>query len=290
MREMAWDSPVFIGGLSYSGKTQLRQLLSSEDLCLQRRTGLWRHFGRFGDLDQETNRSRARQAFRAENVAAVLEADWDAVFAEFAEGDHSYVRLFGIAHRRHAAAHGCRRWGEQYGGVVRFAPQIFASYPEARVVHMLRHPGGRALRMLGRRRPGWKGMETAAGIESWRLAGQQAIRYPDRYRVLTYEELRSDPSEWADRIRSWIGEPSTSGRPVSEDEVRFDRQESLEGRAARRAWAFADAAVPGWPQAGSAVGTGESEMVPGTLAVWGSPVDALALRYRLYMANRGNET
>jgi len=49
--------PIYIGGVSYSGKTQLRLLLSNHpEIVITRRTYLWRKINnQFGDLDQETN-------------------------------------------------------------------------------------------------------------------------------------------------------------------------------------------------------------------------------------------
>jgi hypothetical protein len=288
MREQPCDAPIFIGGLSYSGKTQLRQLLEAHpDLSLQRRTGLWAYTGSFGNLAIEANRSKARQVLESEGVASVLTPDWDRVFAEFEQGQHSYARLFGIVNRQHAEDRGRRRWGEQYGSIVNYSSEIFAAFPEARIIHMIRHPRGRLSRMEGRRRPGWMGLEAAAGIDSLRLAQVQRARHPNRYMVLDYEQLRENPVGSARRMLGWIDEP---GDVVIDSslvgELRFDPVASPETES--RVEAFASAAAPDWP-----VGDISSHgPAPSEDRHWGwllrrFPVDALVLWYRLYMSDRG---
>ena len=52
--------PIFIGGLSFSGKTTLRLMLSSHPvIVLSRRTYMWQRFyGRYGDLRRPENLER----------------------------------------------------------------------------------------------------------------------------------------------------------------------------------------------------------------------------------------
>lgn len=286
-------APVFIGGLSYSGKTQLRQLLENHtNLSLHRRTGLWRYYGRFGDLSLESNRRDAREALKFEDVATVLAPNWDDVFEEFEDGEHSYPRLFGIVHSQCAAQLGRSRWGEQYGGIVRFAAGILTSYPAGRIIHMIRHPRGRLTRMRGsRRRPGFIGWETAAGIESLRLAEDQRIRYGDRYMVLSYERLRQDPEGCIHDICHWIGEAKalhTEGTGIQE--VRFDSDEPAPETSHRRAWEFPTLAIPDWPSDEFASGVGASPVDRvGWSIPWRFPVDAFAMWYRLTTTKRGEE-
>jgi hypothetical protein len=285
-------APVFLGGLSYSGKTQLRQLLEIHtDLSLHRRTRLWRYHGRFGDLDLSPNRRRAREVLESEDAAAVLEPKWDEVFEEFENGEHSYARLFGIVHGRRAAELGKSRWGEQYGGIVRFAPEILAAYPEARIIHMVRHPRERLMRILnrGRRRPGVVGWETAEGIESLRLAEEQSRLYANRYLVLSYERLRQDPMECLGEVCEWIEEvPRPDVGDPGSDGVRFDPD--VPAGEEPRALGLAAVVTPGWPT-GRAVSR-ESVSSAGRLSwsgVFRFPVEATTMWYRLNMSNRGKE-
>lgn len=277
-------APVFIGGLSYSGKTQLRQLLENHtNLSLHRRTGLWRYYGRFGDLSLESNRREARKVLESDGVATVLAPDWDDVFDEFEEGDHSYARLFGVVHSQRAAALGLPRWGEQYGGIVRFASAIFASYPAGRIIHMIRHPRGRLMRLVGRpRRPGAIGAETAAGIESLRLAREQKARYGDRYKVLSYERLRQDPEGSINEVCDWIGESPIRHLGESGHAVRFDSEQTTED-IPNKALAFSDLAVPDWPSDDSALGQGGSSRARRMRSsiAWRFPVNAMVMWYRL---------
>ena len=52
--------PIFIGGLSFSGKTELRLMLSSHpNLAFSRRTYMWpRYFERYGDLSRSEQLER----------------------------------------------------------------------------------------------------------------------------------------------------------------------------------------------------------------------------------------
>ena len=219
---MIEQRPIFIGGLSHSGKTQLRIALEANpQLSLTRRTYLWdRFYGRFGDLHDPANLGRCLEALCADEAVAQLSPDPPAIRREVAEGDPSYARVFGAFHRQHAERLGKPRWGEQLGFVERFADPIFAAYPSARMIHMVRDPrsgsGGR------RRRPGALGWETARWLSSASLATRNRRRYPEGYLVVRCEALAADPAPTVADVCAFLGEPMLPAVRDRLDQIRFE--------------------------------------------------------------------
>jgi Sulfotransferase family len=201
--------PVFIGGLSGSGKTQLRMVLGVHpDVSLTRRTRMWdRFYGRFGDLRDPANLDRCLSAMLGDPGVQQLAPDERRVRGELADGPCTYARLFGLLHQHHAERLGKRRWGDQLGFVERFADPIFATFPSARMVHMVRDPrqrpsaGGRGLGCSAK-----VGSETAMWLRSAELAERNRRLYRDGYLVVRYETFSAHPAETADAICSFVGE------------------------------------------------------------------------------------
>lgn len=204
------DAPIFIGGLSHSGKTPLRMVLGAHpDLVMTRRTKLWdRFYGRFGDLGDRRNLERCVAAIVAHPGADPLEPDPERLLADLSDGPVTYARLFGLVHRHHADGLDKRRWGEQLGFVERFAAPIFASFPDARMIHMVRDPRHRqdAAAAHSRGRRGKVGWETATWLHSAELAERNRTHYPHRYRVVRYETLVASPTETVEELCAFIGE------------------------------------------------------------------------------------
>ncbi len=190
---MSPTGPIFIGGLSASGKTELRLMLEAHpDLLFTRRTYLWtRIYGRFGDLSLPENFERCLQAILSLKHIDVLHPDPARLRAAFLAGPPTYERLFGLLHGQNAARAGKRRWGDQLGLVEEYVDPIFAAFPDARMIHMVRDPRGRfgehaARARFRRAKVGW---DTAEWRRSARLAAQHRARFPDRYLVVSYEAL-----------------------------------------------------------------------------------------------------
>jgi hypothetical protein len=210
--------PIFIGGLSASGKTQLRVVLDAHrELSLMRRTHLWdRFYGRFGPLSQPENLRRCLAAMEASEDVQRLEPDWRRVRNDLSVGDASYARLFALLNEHHAERGGKRRWGEQLQFVECFAEPIFASFPDARMIHMIRHPGSLT---TSHKTLGW---EVASWLHSARAADTNRARYPGRYRVVQYEELAARPTETLRAVCEFIGEDFTEAMAETLSTIRFD--------------------------------------------------------------------
>lgn len=221
--------PIFIGGLSGSGKTQLRMALGAHpDISLTRRTRMWdRFYGRFGDLRDPANLDRCLATMLRDPGVQRLAPDERRVRRELADGPPTYARLFALMHQHHAERAGKRRWGDQLGFIERFADPIFAAFPSARMVHMVRDPRHRPSTGGGRRHAlaaklGW---ETAMWLRSVELATRNQRRYPGGYLVVRYEVLSDRPVGTAAAICSFIGERFSPSMADAVRGLRFDTGE-----------------------------------------------------------------
>ena len=202
--------PIFIGGLSFTGKTQLRMMLSRHpNILISRRTHLWDHFyNRFGDLSKPSNLERCLGAMQAFKSIRVLLPNMELIGMEFSQGPATYERLFALLHAQHARREGKSRWGDQLGFIEHYADRIFAAYPSARMIHMVRDPGARSgeSRESSTRSIGRIGWETAWWLSSARLASRHQKLYPKRYLVVCYEQLFAHPEQTMREICDFLGE------------------------------------------------------------------------------------
>jgi hypothetical protein len=228
-------SPLYIGGLSYSGKTQLSHMLMGlPGLTITRRTYLWpRYYQRFGDLSREANLAACLDAMLAAPGIRALSPDRRRIEQAFGDGPATYARLFAILHAQHAADRGARRWGDQLGGIEQYAEPILADDATARFIHMVRDPRGRQA-MIARagRRPGVTGWETRRWRQSAGLGLRQRDRYSGRYLLVRYEDLRGRAEETLRQVCAFIGEPYSPALlpdPTLWDSDPYPRGESAVG-------------------------------------------------------------
>jgi hypothetical protein len=205
------DGPIFIGGPDRCGKTLLAALVGSHPRVAIPIVGsnLWTYFaGQFGDLGSGENLDRCLDALRSYKHARFLDPDYDRIRRDLLTGEASYARLFALIHEQYAERAGKSRWGDQTGLIERYADQIFAAYPGAKMVHMIRDPRDRYEASLALW-PGGRGRAGAAAARwgfSARLAQRNARRYPDRYRVVRYEDLVCDPERTLRWVTAFLGE------------------------------------------------------------------------------------
>ena len=210
------NGPIFIGGLDRSGKTPLRRMLGRHPrLALTRRTYLWtRFYNCYGDLAEPKNLERCLQAMLQQRAIQALQPDADRIRREFGQGPATYARLFELIHQHNAERLGKPRWGDQLGLVERFAETIFAAYPEAKMIHMVRDPRDRYTAALSDMRrgktsqmPNWKaGTAVARWLYSVRLAEHNRQQFANRYLVLRYEALVQDPGRTLAAVCEFLGE------------------------------------------------------------------------------------
>jgi hypothetical protein len=227
------DRPVFIGGLSYSGKTPLRLMLSSHtNLALSRRTYMWqRYYRRFGDLADAGSFDRCLATMLAHPSIRALSPDEARIRRDFGRGPATYGRLFAVIHEQFAAAYGKERWGAQIGQIEEYADVIFADYPAARMIHMMSDPRQRWQRAAnGRRRTGKTGWETAKWLHSAHLARRNQARYAGRYLVVDDDSLAHEAEATLRTVCDFLGESYEPEMLTMEAAIRFGDDEETAGK------------------------------------------------------------
>ena len=202
--------PIFLGGPHHVGKTWVRLALSTHpNIAISRRTYLWSHFyDLYGDLGQPANFERCLSAMlQHKHLPAVLKPDPDRIRREFSQGPLPYTRLFALLHEHHAQRLGKSRWGDQLAFIERYADQIFAAYPGAKLIHMIRDPRKwfEVSISNSRLRKGNVGGATACWLYSLGLAERNQRRYPDCYKVVRYEMVVSQPERTLREICAFLG-------------------------------------------------------------------------------------
>lgn len=231
--------PIFIGGASFSGKTLLHAMLSAHpNMVITRHTYMWpRYYQGFGELKRPENFERCLTAMLQDRHIRALDPNPERIRIEFRQGPASYGRLFSLFHQHHAEQVGKTRWGDQLSFIERYANPILASYPDARMIHMIRDPRERYRESLDRsshRR--WKvGLETATWLHSARLAERNVRRYPAAYKVVRYESLVSDPEGALREVCSFLGEDYASAMLASAGRIEPGGEEVSKARDGRNA-------------------------------------------------------
>jgi len=218
------DSPIFIGGLERSGKSYLRMMLGGHPrLFFSRRTNLWtRYYNRYDDLNERENLERCLGDLLKSKHTRALIADPFELRQELVTGTVSYGRLFALIHEGHARKIGKPRWGDQTEFLERCADVIFAAFPHARFIQLLRDPRDRYEAML--HKSGRRGGPGVA-VTRWRNSAELAIRnereYPGRYKVVRYEDMVKEPESTLKGVCDFLGEQYFPDMLRMQGEARF---------------------------------------------------------------------
>lgn len=207
---MTVPGPIFIAGLERSGTSLIYALLGSHpNIAMSRRTNLWTHYyNQYGDLADEGNFEHCLKMMMAYKRLLKLNPDPERIRREFHQGERTYARLFALLEEHFAEQCGKPRWGDKSLNTERYADEIMAAYPGARIIHLMRDPRDRFASSLAR----WKVMRggVGAGAAMWRnssrLAERNHRRYPDRYLILRYEDLAARPEQTLREVCAFIGE------------------------------------------------------------------------------------
>jgi hypothetical protein len=205
------DRPVFVAGPDRSGTTLMFALLASHpDLSMVRRTNMWRYFHRrYGSLDVPANLDRCLDEMVRYRRMRHLHPDTDRIRAEFRAGPPTYGRLFALFHAHNAERAAKPRWGDKSLHTEHFADEVFAEFPDARIVHMVRDPRDRYASV--RRRNGQElsrvGAATGRWLLSTRAAARNTERHPDRYLIVRYEDLVRAPEATMHRVCAFVDLP-----------------------------------------------------------------------------------
>jgi hypothetical protein len=207
---MSGGGPVYVAGLERSGTSLMFALLASHpNLAMTRRTNLWRHFyGQFGDLTSPHDLDRCLETMRRYKRLVGLGTDWDRLRADLLAGPVSYPRLFALLEQQYADRLGRPRWGDKSLHTERYARQIVAADPGAKILHMIRDPRDRFASSYARWtvRRGGVGAGTAEWLSSARLALRNERAFPANCRAVRYESLATDPEGTLAALCAFIGE------------------------------------------------------------------------------------
>lgn len=205
------ENPIFIGGPDRCGKTTLRAFLVSHPRIAIPANGsnMWTYFyGQFGDLGKRENFERCLAAMLHYKHVRFLQPDPERIRREFGEGEPTYGRLFALIHQHYAERENKPRWGEQTGLIERYADQVFAEFPNARMLHMIRDPRDRyqASLILWPDGKGRAGGAAARWLYSMALAQRNLRKYPGRYQIVRFESLVRETEQTLRQICEFLGE------------------------------------------------------------------------------------
>lgn len=205
------NGPIFIGGPDRCGKTMLRAFLVSHARIAIPAIGsnLWTYFyGQHGDLRRHENFEHCLAALLHYKHVRFLQPDAERLRREFWQGEPTYARLFALLLEHYAEREGKPRWGDQSGLIERYADLIFAAYPYAKMIHMIRDPRDRYEAALTRWTTGKAraGGATARWLYSARLAQRNQSKYPHRYKIVRYEEMVTAPEQTVRAVCTFLGE------------------------------------------------------------------------------------
>jgi hypothetical protein len=228
--------PIFLAGSCRSGKTLLRAVVAeSPNITVTRRTDMWpRYYERYGDLARPANFERCVCAMLQRKQIAALGIDIDALRRDFTSGDATYARLFDLMNRQATERAGKQRWLDQTASIDVFADQVFAAYPDARIVHMIREP--RDAYVAVRERNGDRRWAITRFVRAWidaaSGAARNARRFPHAYTIVRYESLVTETEATVRHVCDAIEEPFvpsmltlpnspryTAGRPPGEPAI-----------------------------------------------------------------------
>ncbi len=206
-------NPIYVAGLERSGTSLMYALLTSHpNIAMTRRTNLWTHFyDQYGHLSEPDNFERCLYDMMRYKRLVLLKPDPDRLRTEFREGEPAYGRLFGLLEAQYAERVGKPRWGDKSLHTERYADPIFAAFPSAKILHIIRDPRDRYASVLTRwkKNRGGAGAGAAMWLSSVKLAEDNAERYPGGYKIVRYETLATHPEQTLQEICAFLDEEYT---------------------------------------------------------------------------------
>jgi hypothetical protein len=203
--------PIYLAGADRSGTTLMYALLASHSHIAMPHLGsnMWTFFyGQFGDLRRRENFERCLAALVRYKNVLILNPDVERIRREFWRGAPTYARLFALFHDHFTERAGKLRWGDKTSYVERYADQIFAAYPGVQMIHLIRDPRDRYASAIKRwpQQKGQVGGATIRWLYSVGLAQRNLQRYPDRYKIVRYETLVTQPEATIRAVCEFLGE------------------------------------------------------------------------------------
>jgi Sulfotransferase family len=209
--------PVFVGGCPRSGTTLLRTMLNSHpELAIPHETRVlidgYRRRAMWGDLGDPENRRRLARWVVDRKVSRYrrLSENADELVEAMVAAPPTLGSVLGAGFRLFAAHHGKERWGEKRPSVVLNLDAVFAMFPDAQYVNVVRDPRAAvaSIRRVGKRY-GWGAHGLPGGTDTWERSVRAADRWrrrlpADQFLEVQYEHLVADPSAALARIVEFL--------------------------------------------------------------------------------------
>jgi hypothetical protein len=209
--------PVFVGGCPRSGTTLLRVMLDAHpDLAMPGETRIlvdgYRARVRFGDLEDPENRRRVARWVVGRKVAnhERLTGDADELVERMVAAPPTIGSVLSAGFQLYAERHGKARWGDKRPSLVLNLDAVFAMFPDAQFVNVVRDPRAvvASIRRVGRRH-GWHGRGLPAGADTWERSVHAADRWrrrvrADQFHELRYEDLVTEPAAELKRLVAFL--------------------------------------------------------------------------------------
>jgi hypothetical protein len=117
--------------------------------------------------------------------------------------------VFEACFRIFADAHEKPRWGDKRPGYTGYLPMLFALFPDAQYINLIRDPRAAVSSQMPL---GWdeEGTELASSTATWETSIRKVDDYapklrPDQLLDVRYEDLVSDPHGTLERVCDWAG-------------------------------------------------------------------------------------
>lgn len=171
--------------------------------------GAWMRRRKFGDLSDPENRRRVARWIAGRNKSRLkrLGVDTDELVARLETAPPTIGSVLGTCFVLYAERQGKVRWGDKRPTHVQHLDAVFAMFPNAQFVNVVRDPRatGASIRKIG-----WYDGDLARGAELWersiRAVDQWRTRLaPDQLFEIQYEELVGEPRESLERIADFLG-------------------------------------------------------------------------------------
>jgi len=209
--------PVFVGGCPRSGTTLLRAMLDAHpDLAIPGETRIlvdgFRCRARWGDLEDAENRRRVALWVAGRKVARArrLTDDTDKLVERMVAAPPTIGSVLSAGFQLYAEERGKPRWGDKRPSLVLNLDAVFAMFPEAQYVNLVRDPRAvvASIRRVGRQQ-GWTSRGLAGGADKWERSQRAAERWrrrlrSDQFHELRYEDLVADPADTVQRLAAFL--------------------------------------------------------------------------------------
>lgn len=207
------ERPIFVLGWQRSGTTLLQSLLGSHpriaappEVHFWLRIHMLRSY--WGDLEDDRNLRRVVAATVRAPADLLADAGFDEqrLFERVAAGPRTYASVLDTLMSDFAERHGKSRWSEK--SPTQNAGDILSLFPDAQLVHIIRDPRdvvGSCLKMP------WNDQNAWLLAREWRSFNLNAIATgsragPDRYMMIRYEDLASDPEPVLRQVFAFLNE------------------------------------------------------------------------------------